>query len=1271
MPGGRRSIFGLPAALGLAEAQAQAVVVLHQAGQGSLQYPLIQRLARLQQNSLVPVLRLWHFTVEEPVLDRREAGLALALALFDAAGGFAALNDGGQGVDGLMLEQVARGELQAGLTSPADHLDRQDRVAAQFEEVVLHADPGNVEHIAPDLRQLRFHLVARRLVLLACLFQVRQRQRTAVELAVAHQRQAVEQHQVRRHHVVRQVLAGIGFHRVAQQALGLAVGSGLPAHQVTHQLLAAGQVEGQHHSFVDIGMRLQAAFDFAQLDTETANLHLLVGAADVLDQAIAAQAHQVTGAIQAPAFAAERVGDEALGTEARAVVVTLGQASTADIQLANTALRQQGKVFVEDVGRAATDDAADRYAAQFRRQRLRCQAGQRHDHRFGRPVGVEELLRREGLADALQVFTGQRFTTGNDQAHWQLLALPGQVLRQLAAVAGREAEDAHLLLAHQLADVFGAPLPLGAQHHAGATQQRHPQAFAGGVEIDRIEVQLAVIAAHAERVDHRLAMHGELAVADYHALGLAGGTGGVDQVGLVLRQVEVVQRRIAVGRQAGAVVLQAPARHTLGQLAQGLQQRALAEQQADAAVFDHVAQAVERVFGVERHVGATGLEDGQQADDHFQRTLQRQAHTHLRADATLAQGAGQAVGLLVEFGIGHVPAGEGQRASVWRARSLGGEQAVHGLVECEILLALQLARQHLLLGAAQHRQLAQALLRVVEQARQQLLPVLGHACDAWLVEQVTAVGQAATQAAVEVGHLQVQVELGGAGVVDQVIHLHAGQAAALLEGPALHVAHHLEQRVVGAAARWLQGFHQLVERQVLVRLAFDGNLAYLLQQLCGAHLAVQLATQHLGVEKRANQPFAFRADAVGHRRANAQVTLAAVAVQQGGQGGSHGHEQGQAALAVEGMHAGDQRRVELEAVQLATVALHCRARAVGRQRQYWVFIAQTGLPVGQLAGALAAFQPLPLPHAVVQVLHRQRRQRRFAVIDEGLVQLAQFAGEDVHGPALGDDMVQGQHEEVLALFGFDQAGAQQRTALQVERLVRLVVGQLLQALLAGIGGQGAEVLPVEVQAAVFGHALIRHAIDAGEGGAQGFVAHHQRLQRTLEGIHMQGAAQARHAADVVRRAARLHLPEEPHALLRVRQRHCLAAVDAGDCALQVALTGSTDTRDLGTEGAQLAGVEQGLERQLDIAGLTRARNNLSGQQRMAAEGEEVILQADARQVQHLAPDGGDLLLQLGLRLDVLPLLPHRGRQRLAVDLAAGAQRHLRQRDELCRHHVGR
>ncbi|MNE33976.1 hypothetical protein D3C80_1276760 [compost metagenome] len=167
------------------------------------------------------------------------------------------------------------------------------------------------------------------------------------------------------------------------------------------------------------------------------------------------------------------------------------------------------------------------------------------------------------------MLAGQRFTAGDHQAHRQLLALSRQVLGQLAAVAWGEAKDTHLLLTHQLADLFSAPLALGADHHAGTAQQRRQQALAGGVEVDRIEVQLAVVAAHAEGLDHGMAMHGDFTVADHHALGLAGRARGVDQIGLMLRQVEVIQRGIAEGRQAGRIVFQAPAGHTFRQLAKG------------------------------------------------------------------------------------------------------------------------------------------------------------------------------------------------------------------------------------------------------------------------------------------------------------------------------------------------------------------------------------------------------------------------------------------------------------------------------------------------------------------------------------------------------------------------------------------------------------------------------------------------------------------------------------------------------------------------------
>jgi hypothetical protein len=110
-----------------------------------------------------------------------------------------------------------------------------------------------------------------------------------------------------------------------------------------------------------------------------------------------------------------------------------------------------------------------------------------------------------------------------------------------------------------------------------------------------------------------------------------------------------------------------------------------------------------------------------------------------------------------------------------------------------------------------------------------LLPVLGHARDARFVEQVAAVGQAAAQAAVEVGDLQVQVELGGTGIVGQVLDLHAGQhgfagrpSAARCTSPGTAGCRR--------SARRLQRFDQLLERQVLVRLAVDGGVAHLLEQ---------------------------------------------------------------------------------------------------------------------------------------------------------------------------------------------------------------------------------------------------------------------------------------------------------------------------------------------------------------------------------------------------------------------------------------------------------
>ena len=104
----------------------------------------------------------------------------------------------------------------------------------------------------------------------------------------------------------------------------------------------------------------------------------------------------------------------------------------------------------------------------------------------------------------------------------------------------------------------------------------------------------------------------------------------------------------------------------------------MGQQQGDAAVFDHVAQALGRVLRVQWHVGAAGLEDRQQTDHQRHRPLGGDADPHLRPDALLAQFARQAVGLGVECGVGQPFAFVDERDCSRTLRSLGLEQLVQG-----------------------------------------------------------------------------------------------------------------------------------------------------------------------------------------------------------------------------------------------------------------------------------------------------------------------------------------------------------------------------------------------------------------------------------------------------------------------------------------------------------------------------------------------------------------------------------------------------------------
>src|SRR5205085_4260405 len=85
--------------------------------------------------------------------------------------------------------------------------------------------------------------------------------------------------------------------------------------------------------------------------------------------------------------------------------------------------------------------------------------------------------------------------------------------------------------------------------------------------------------------------------------------------------------------------------------------------------------------------------------------------------------------------------------------------------------------------------------------------------------------------------------------------------------------------------------------------------------------------------------------------------------------------------------------------------------------------------------------------------------------------------------------------------------------------------------------------------------------------------------------------------------------------------------------------------------------EERPERDLAV-GTPDADDRLRREQRVAAEREEVVEDADALDPEQVGPDAGDLRLELVARCDVLDLAASRSRlrERATVDLSARGQR---------------
>src|SRR5262249_38678663 len=141
------------------EAKAKSVVVVRESAERGFEETRIEGYPGGEEEGLVEAPGLRPVLGEEAALDGGERRLAADRRLVGARLSLGLSGDCREAGDRLVLEELLGGDEEARLPCPGDHLDREDRVAAQLEEVVVDPYPREPENPLPDLGEGRLALV--------------------------------------------------------------------------------------------------------------------------------------------------------------------------------------------------------------------------------------------------------------------------------------------------------------------------------------------------------------------------------------------------------------------------------------------------------------------------------------------------------------------------------------------------------------------------------------------------------------------------------------------------------------------------------------------------------------------------------------------------------------------------------------------------------------------------------------------------------------------------------------------------------------------------------------------------------------------------------------------------------------------------------------------------------------------------------------------------------------------------------------------------------
>ena len=503
------------------------------------------------------------------------------------------------------------------------------------------------------------------------------------------------------------------------------------------------------------------------------------------------------------------------------------------------------------------------------------------DGGFGRAVEIVQLAAQHREETILEL-ARERLAAAQDSPQARPLSR-GERLQKGGQHRGDEVHRRHPLPGDEPRQIRGVPVTSRLGEHQTRSGEQRPEEFPDRhVEAEGRLLQNAIL-----RRESVAGLHPEQAVADrvvgiHRSLGLARRARGVDGIG----QGGGVELHAEISVRPGGKSF--AARADLHEVDPGSSQTSagagVRDYDPDIRLREYRGESLARHLGVEGDVGRTGLQCAEEGDHQLQRPLQANAHDALRSHVELPQGARQPVRSPVQLAVRQGPSirdrGDGQRTP----GDLGFDQPVQQEApETAEASVVPFPKDLLVLRLTPEGYLTERDLRVGHHGREETLEMAGEPRDGGPVEQVGAVFENAAEPSRSV-RLQSQgkVELGG----------HLGQHDPGqndvrrwdFPGGVLKDEKNLEKGRLRDVAFELQLRHQLLERQILVRVGVEHGIFHLSEGLPEGEVSRAAGTHDQSIYEEPDQRLELELLALRHRHANGEIVLASVPGEQSPEG---------------------------------------------------------------------------------------------------------------------------------------------------------------------------------------------------------------------------------------------------------------------------------------------------------------------------------------------------------------------------------------------------